>query len=266
MSGEFPRPDDGPTVEMPKPTVWPLVLSLGIVVLSAGLVTGPGFLVLGGLLVVAALIGWVGDLLPGRGHAEESMSAPAPEPVVGIPGNVEHLHPGMPGNRFRLPQKIHPISAGVKGGIAGGLVMPLPAFAWALVSGHTIWFPVNLLAGMLLPGLSAMSVTELEQFSPMLLVIGIVIHTAMSLVIGLLYGVLSPTLPSRAGWQVIAGGVVVPLLWSGLSYGLMGVANPALQAHVDWLWFAVSQLVFGLVTVAVVLRSERVAVAPAGSP
>jgi hypothetical protein len=266
MSDEFPRPDDGPTVEVPRSTIWPLVLSLGILVLGVGVVTGPGFLVLGGLLFVAALIGWIGDLLPGRGHIEEALSAPAPEPVVGTPGSVEHLQPGTAGYRFRLPRQIRPISAGVKGGIAGGLVMPLPAFAWALLSGHTIWFPVNLLAGMLLPGIGTMSVPELERFSPVLLVIGIVIHASMSLVIGLLSGVLSPTLPSRAGWQIVAGGVVVPVLWTGLSYGLMGVVNPALQAHVNWLWFAASQLVFGLVLWTVVLRSERVAVAPAGGP
>jgi hypothetical protein len=266
MSDEFPRPDDGPSVEMPKPTVWPIVLGLGIAVLCAGVVIGPGFLVLGGLLVMAALIGWISDLLPGRGHAEEPLSAPTPDRVVATPGKVEHSHPGMPGYRFRLPREVRPISAGVKGGIAGGLVMPLPAFAWALLSGHTIWFPVNLLAGMLLPGIGAMTEAELERFSPVLLAIGIVIHTSMSLVIGLLSGVLSPTLPSRAGWQLVAGGVVVPVLWSGLSYSLMGVVNPALQAHVDWLWFVASQLVFGLVMWAVVLRSERVAVAPAGGP
>src|SRR2546430_8947283 len=53
----------------------------------------------------------------------------------------------MPGYRVRLPEKVHPISAGVKGGIAGGLVIPLPALIYGLVSGQGIWYPVNLLAG-----------------------------------------------------------------------------------------------------------------------
>ena len=30
----------------------------------------------------------------------------------------------MPGYRLRLPEKVHPISAGIKGGLVGGLVMP----------------------------------------------------------------------------------------------------------------------------------------------
>jgi hypothetical protein len=266
MASELPRPGDGPTVETPKPTVWPVVLGLGISLLAAGVATSPAFLALGGLIFVAGLVGWIGSLLHGRGYAEELMTAPAPEPVAGRPGAVEQLHPGMPGNRFRLPLKVHPISAGVKGGLAGGLVMPLPAFAWALLAGHSIWFPVNLLAGTLLPGVGGMNVTELERFSATLLLIGVVIHAAMSLVVGLLYGVLLPTLPNRVVWQLVCGGAVVPLLWTGLCYGLMGVANPPLRTHVDWAWFAASQFVFGLAAAVVVVRTEQVAVAPAGGP
>jgi uncharacterized membrane protein YagU involved in acid resistance len=266
MSGEFLRPADGPTVEVPKPTIWPMVLSLGVALLAAGVATSPAFLVLGGLVFVAGLAGWVRGLLHGRGHTEELMTAPAPNPVVGRPGGVEQLHPGMPGYRFRLPVKIHPISAGVKGGLAGGLVMLLPAFAWAILSGHSVWLPVNLLAGTLLPGVDAASVAELDQFRPTLLLIGVVIHAAISLVVGLLYGVLLPTLPKGVVWQMVCGGLVVPLLWTGLSYGLMGVVNPLLRAHVDWVWYAVSQFVFGQVAAVVVVRSEQVAVAPAGGP
>jgi hypothetical protein len=165
-----------------------------------------------------------------------------------------------------LPLKVHPVSAGVKGGLAGGAVMPLPAFTWALVAGHSIWFPVNLLAGILLPGMGGMSPAELEQFRPTLLLIGIIIHAAMSLVIGLLYGVLLPTIPQRAVWQMICGGLLVPLIWTGLCYGLMSVANPAMRANVNWYWFAVSQFVFGLTAATVVLRSEKVTIAPAGGP
>src|SRR5437868_2801008 len=100
MSGELPRPADGPTVEVPRPTAWPMVLSLGVALLAAGVATSPAFLVLGGLIFVAGLAGWVGGLLPGRGHAEELMTAPAPEPVAGRPGAVEQLEPGMAGYRF----------------------------------------------------------------------------------------------------------------------------------------------------------------------
>ena len=90
----------------------------------------------------------------GRGHHHEPLAEPSqrPRPIVAALGQVEQLHPGLPGYRFQLPEKVHPISAGVKGGVLGGLVMPLPALAYGLASGNGIWFPVNLLAGMVIPG------------------------------------------------------------------------------------------------------------------
>ena len=44
------------------------------------------------------------------------------------------------------------------------VLMPIPAAAWGALSGHGIWYPVNLLAAMALPHARAFSVTELEQF------------------------------------------------------------------------------------------------------
>ena len=185
---------------------------------------------------------------------------------------VEQLRPGMPGYRVRLPEAIHPISAGVKGGILGGLVMPLPAFLYGLLSGHGIWYPVNLLAGMVLPGIGTMTAAQLEQFSLSLLLTGLIIHAVMATVFGLLYGVLLPTLPeisisaqlpSLVG-ALAWGGVLFPIFWSSVSYGLMGLVNPVLQERVNWPWFIVSQFVFGAVAAVVVDRSEKIPVPPAG--
>ena len=70
----------------------------------------------------------------------------------------------MPGYRLRLPMEVHPISAGVRGGLIGGMVMPIPALAYGVLSGHGIWYPVNLLAGMVVPGIGRLTSIELEQF------------------------------------------------------------------------------------------------------
>ena len=205
----------------------------------------------------------------------------------------------MPGYRARLPETIHPISTGIKGGIIGGLVMPLPAFLYGLVSHHGIWYPINLLAGMALPGIGKMSEAQLEHFSLPLLLTSIVIHAMISVVFGLLYGVLLPTLPDirrpgsrpagtrqadRAVFSPGArrpgvpgapklpavasslawGGLIFPILWSSISYSLMGMVNPVLQERVNWPWFIVSQFVFGIVAAIVVGRSEKIPVAAAG--
>lgn len=255
-----------PTIESPKPTVWPLVVALGLVLAGAGAALGTvAFLALGGVMFVVALWSWLAELLPGRGTEAEPVAGPSPAPVAARPGTVEQLGPGMAGYRMRLPEKVYPISAGLKGGLAGGLAMPVPALLWGVLSGHGLWFPVNLLAGLALPGIDELSVAELEQFRPTLFAVGVVIHAAISAVVGLVYGVLLPTIPRSPRWQLLVGGVVIPLIWTGASYGLMGVANPVLRRYVDWAWFAASQFVFGLVAAAVVVRSEKVVVPPAGT-
>ena len=55
-----------------------------------------------------------------------------------------------------------------------------------------------------------------------------VLASGVTVILGLLYGVLLPTLPplpKALAW----GGLLMPMLWSGVSYGLMGVVNPALR-------------------------------------
>jgi hypothetical protein len=252
------------SVEIPQPTASPLVLATGLTCFAAGLAVGPAFLVAGVVMLVAALSFWIVQLLPGRGHARGLLEpVPSPAKWTGRSGGVEHLRPGMPGYRLRLPLAVHPISAGIKGGLVGGAVMPVPALLWGLISGHGIWYPINLLAGMALPGVGQMSVPELEEFHVALLVIAVLIHAALSVVIGLMYGVLMPTLP-EVPRPIAWGGLILPLVWTGITYSLMGVVNPVLQERVDWPWFIVSQFVFGVVAAVVVLRSERIPIPPAG--
>jgi uncharacterized membrane protein YagU involved in acid resistance len=255
------------SVEVPRSTAWPIVLALGITLLGAGLVTTLALSIVGALLFVLALGGWIGQLLPGRGHRHEPLVELAlrPRPVTGQPGMVGQLRPGVAGYRFRLPEKVHPISAGVRGGIVGGLVMPIPALAYSLLSGHGLWFPVNLLAGMVVPGISGATEAQLEQFSAGALILGIIIHAAFSVAFGLFFGVVSPTLPPIPGGPVIAGGVLMPLLWTGLCHSLMEIVNPLLNQFVSWPWFIASQIVYGLAMSIVVINSEKVPTPPVGS-
>jgi hypothetical protein len=250
------------SVEMPRPTVWPMVLSLGLVLTALGVATNLAIAISGVLLIVAGVGGWVAQLLPGRGHIHEPRLPPEQRSQLpaGAVGTVSHLGTGMPGYRLRLPIGMHPVSAGVKGGIVGGLLMPVPAIGYGVISGHGIWYPVNLLAGMVLP-LSADR--DLTQFSPGLFVLAIVIHAVMCLVIGLMYGVLMPTLPEIPR-PIAWGGLLMPLLWTAVSYSLMRVVNPVLEQGVDWPWFIASQFVFGVVAALVVLSLRHLPPVPAG--
>lgn len=245
-------------VEMPRPTAAPLVLSLGLALLALGWATSSVFIATGGVLLALGLARWIAELLPGRGH-EHMALVPAGErvePPRGEFGRVQSLRAGVPGYRIRLPERVHPISAGIKGGIVGGLLMPFPALLYGLLSGYGIWYPVNLLAGMALPGVGEMTSQQLEAFHPSLFGLAVATHVTMSVVLGLIYGVLLPTLPPIAK-PLAWGGLLMPLLWSGLSFLAMGQVNPVLQQRVDWPWFILSQFLFGVVAALVVMSCPR---------
>ena len=184
------------------------------------------------MLFVFGLGGWIGQLLPGRGHLHEPLVEPAlrPRPVAEKPGTVDQLRPGMPGYRFQLPEKIHPISAGVKGGIVGGLVMPIPALAYGLLSGHGLWFPINLLAGMVVPGISGATEAQLEQFSAGRADPGDLHPRHVLRDVWAAFRRRLADAAAAPGRPRDRGGVLMPLLWTGLCYGFMGIVNPLLKS------------------------------------
>lgn len=255
------------SVELPRATSWPIVISMGIALAALGAATSVAFSVVGGVLFFVGVAGFIGELLPGRGHELEPLVEPAAraKPVVARSGLVEPLKPGVIGYRFQLPQQVHPVSAGFKGGLIGGALMAVTALGWGLWSGNGIWFPGNLLAGMVLPGIDDMPLDQLRGFHAGWLVLAIVLHLAMSIGLGLIYGVILPTLPPVPGGPLLFGGVILPALWTGASYGLMGIVNPALNEYVAWGWYVASQLVYGIATSLVIMLSEKIPIAPRGT-
>jgi hypothetical protein len=247
---------------MPRPTAWPMVVALGLALALAGVATSYVLLGVGAVILIAGVTGWVAQLLPGQGHIHEERAEPSqwPGPIAARPGTVQQLAAGVPGYRLRLPVEVHPTSAGIWGGLVGGLVMPLPALLWGYVSG-SVWYPVNLLAGMVIPGLAA---EELGEFRLGLLLVAVVIHAVFCVILGLCYGVLLPTLPDVPG-AVSWGGLLMPLLWTAVSFSTMRFVNPVLARGVDWPWFIASQFVFGIVSATVFLAAkERRRPVPAG--
>jgi hypothetical protein len=258
MMSESHTKDDSSSIEMPKPTAAPLVLALGIALAAMGVAASLAFLFVGVVVFVAGLGMWISQLLPGRGHWREPRVEPSlrPHAVIPVPGEIERLRHGVPGYRLRLPVKVHPVSAGIKGGFVGGLVMPVPALLYGILSGHGIWWPVNLLAGMVVPGVGRMSIGELEQFHPALALAGALIHIVVSLFLGLIIGVLLPTLP-QIRKPIAWGALLMPLLWTAASYVAFSVMNPAIRDGVAWFWFVISQLFFGVVAAVVFIMVEK---------
>jgi MFS family permease len=126
---------------------------------------------------------------------------------------------------------------------------------YGIVSGTGIWYPINLLAAGFFPAAVKFSTSEIAAFHPGALAIAAAIHLITSLLVGLLYGAMLPMLPRR---PIVLGGLVAPIIWSGLLHSILGIVNPVMDQRIDWLWFVLSQVGFGIVAGLVVSRQQRV--------
>src|SRR5712664_2174549 len=69
------------TMQLPAPTVWPIVLAFGLTLIFAGLVTSISVSILGAVLALAGTVGWFRDILPHEAHETVPVSGKV-EPVV----------------------------------------------------------------------------------------------------------------------------------------------------------------------------------------
>jgi hypothetical protein len=163
--------------------------------------------------------------------------------------------PVGPDHRKLLPLETFSIWAGVKGGLAGGTAMIVPAALFGLIRFHSIWYPVNLLAAGGFVSWAGESDAFLAQFHMIGLLAASGIHFVASVLIGMLYGAMLPMYPRK---PILTAGFIAPFLWTGLLYSALGVISPILNQRIDWLWFALSQIAFGLVAGFVVNLQVKV--------
>ena len=102
---------------------------------------------------------------------------------------------------------------------------------------------------------SAKYTAQLAAFQPSYLILAVVIHLVTSLLVGLLYGATLPMFPRR---PILLAGVIAPILWSGLIHSFLEFVNPVLNKRIDWLWFVISQVGFGIAAGIVVSKQQRV--------
>jgi len=260
-----PRAEDEPraeseheeAIELPAPTSWPLLAAFGVTLGFAGLLTHPLVTAVGVVCFAVSAVGWWRDVLPVAREVRVPWAALAQRAgaVRVATAKVEHLALGEGKHRMRLPTHVFPLSSGLIGGLAGGAVMAAIAELYGLLAHGSLWYPVNLLAAGGLPSLAVASTEELVRFDAWGLGIGALVHLMLSLLMGLLYAVLLPMLPR---YPVVFGGVVAPLLWTGLVWAGLGVINPALDARIDWPWFVLSQIGFGIAAGLVISRREKI--------
>jgi len=241
------------TVRLPSPTAWPMVLALGLALMCTGLVTNVVIGLLGLILFVSSGVGWFLQVLPHEQHVNIPVRTQEIE-IVSSRRRIDRL-PTSDMHRKLLPIETFHVSTGIKGGIAGGIAMIVPAALFSLIRYHSIWYAANLLAAGGFVSWIGASDAFLSQFHMQGLLAAIAIHGLTSLLVGLLYGAMLPMYPR---YPIITAGFVVPLLFTGILYSVLGVISPILNERIDWFWFVVSQVFFGLVCGFVVNLQAKV--------
>jgi hypothetical protein len=249
----FELPQQSGSIEMPAPTVWPIVLAFGFTLVFAGLVTSASLSILGAIFAIAGCVGWFRDVLPHEKHESVAVVEKVPAVATSRPqvARVEWITEEL--HRARLPLEIYPMSAGVKGGLAGSVAMAVLAVLYGIFSGHGMWYPINLLSAGFFPARA--TAAQIAAFHWDALIIASIVHLICSLLVGLLYGAALPMFPRR---PIVLGGVIAPILWSGLLHSILEALDPVLNQRIDWIWFVISQIGFGVVAGIVVSRQERI--------
>jgi hypothetical protein len=241
------------TIHMPAATPWPNVLAFGLALMIAGMVTHWAVSLLGVILACRSSVGWFNDVFPHEKHVD----VPIETDYIVIKSDrmTRAITPLSEENRKLLPIETFKLSSGLRGGIAGGIAMVVPATIFGLIRHHSVWYAANLLAAGGFVSWGAESDAFLAQFHLQGLLAALGIHSLTSILIGLLYGAMLPMFPHK---PILTAGFIAPFLWTGILYSALGVISPILNARIDWLWFVISQIAFGLVCGFVVNLQEKV--------
>ena len=241
-------------LKAPASTAWPVVLAFGFTLMFAGLLTNVSISLLGAALAACGSAGWLREVFP---HEHEIAVVPEQEEDVVTTSrqSVERFPFAEAQRRAWLPLETYPVSAGLRGGIVGSAAMAIVACIFGLLHAGSIWYPINLLAAVLYSQSQSLSAEQLNTFHANSFLIATLLHLLGSALVGLVYGAMLPMLPRR---PILLGGLIAPLLWSGLLRAVMDLLNPLLSRHIDWVWFVVSQVAFGVTAGLVVVRQSRV--------
>ena len=241
------------TVHLPAPTVWPFVLALGLALIITGMVTHWVISLLGLVLTLRSMVGWFFEMFPHERHISIAVEVGVVE--ITSTRTARGLLPVEASHRTLLPVETFKVMAGVKGGIVGGIAMIVPASLYGLIRYHSIWYAPNLLAAGGFVSWAGKSDEFFAQFHLEGLLAAIGIHTLASVLIGLLYGAMLPMFPRK---PILTAGFIAPFLWTGLLYSTLNIISPVLAGRINWPWFIISQIAFGLVCGFIVNQQVRV--------
>ena len=115
------------------------------------------------------------------------------------------------------------------------------AVLYGVIFYHSIWYPINLLAGTLVRSLGNSHDGSDDAFPDGL--VPVRAGHAHHHVPACGTSVWRDAAPASHR-PIVLGGIIGPLLWTGLLYHILGFVNPLLDQRINWWWFAVSQVGF----------------------
>ena len=240
------------TIDLPAPTAWPIVLAFGITLLFAGLVTSSSVSILGAVFAVAGCVGWFRDVLPHEKHESVLVEEGLPVVATSRPQvvRVEWIDTGSASRTTAAGDLSDFRGRERRSGRRWRHGCPGRAVRNYERPGHLVSDQ----------SLVRRIVRTDDDCADRRLSLGgtyrcPIIHLVSSVLVGLLYGAMLPMFPRR---PILLGGVIAPLLWTGLMHSILEVLDPVLNQRIDWFWFVLSQIGFGIVAGIVVSRQERV--------
>lgn len=167
--------------------------------------------------------------------------------------NSERISPAEVGVPV-ASENLYSLRDGILAGAVAGLSMTLTMAAWGALTGNGIWYPVNLIAGTVFPEIQSAPIEALQQFNLTWVVTGTLIHFAISIVLGLVFDLLLPTLPGNPIlWAVIIG----PVLWIGAQYAVLPILNARLVEAVNGQTFIIAHIIYSVVLGLMIIRGDR---------
>ena len=235
---------------IPRPTPWPIITAFGVTFMFAAIVTNIFVVVVGAAFALVGVIGWFREVFP---H-ENVEAIPVADCETPLPPPEFAPRPEKTKHNV-VPERIHPYRSGVKGAIAGAIAMAVVAAGWGLFDAGSLWLPVNLLAGTVLPSIGEATKAQLMAFNGTWFATSVGLHVFLSLAVGMVFVVSLPMMPRR---PLLAGGLIAPIIWTGIAWATLRIVNPTLEDYISWPWFLGSQVAFGLACGFVISRATMV--------
>ena len=95
----------------------------------------------------------------------------------------------------------------------------------------------------------------LGQFDASWFLTASALHVVLSVLVGTIFVVALPMMPKR---PLLAGGVIAPVIWTGVVFATIRITNPVLEDYISWPWFIASRIAFGLACASVIARFNLV--------